>query len=154
MSTSKGDMVVEMYPAIAPVTVDNFLQYVREGFYKNLIFHRVVATFVTQGGGFDVNLVPATTHAPIRLESGRGLSNLRGTIAMARTSEPNSATSQFYFNNFDNLNLDAASPGNDGYAVFGKIVKGLDVLDAIRVVPVVNSVPTTPVLINNVTQTQ
>ncbi|MBI3231240.1 MAG: peptidylprolyl isomerase [Burkholderiales bacterium] len=154
MKTTMGDMLIELDPAKAPLSVDNFLQYVHDGFYTNLIFHRVIANFVTQGGGFDANLKQVTPRAPIKLESANGLSNLRGTIAMARTSEPNSATSQFYFNNFDNLSLDGKVAGVDGYAVFGKLVAGLNVLDAIRVVPTTSDVPVTPVIITAATQTQ
>jgi cyclophilin family peptidyl-prolyl cis-trans isomerase len=145
------------------LTVNNFLQYTRDGFYTNLIFHRVIATFVIQGGGFNSALSQAAVRAPIKLESGNGLQNLRGTIAMARLAAADTATSQFYINTFDNLGLDAKKAGEDGYAVFGKVVTGLDVVDAIRVVPTqtVNTpqgafsdVPVTAITITSVTQTQ
>jgi peptidyl-prolyl cis-trans isomerase A (cyclophilin A) len=160
MKTSLGDMVIELNPTKAPITVNNFLQYVSENFYNNLIFHRVLANFVIQGGGFNVALTEAATRAPIKLESRNGLSNLRGTIAMARTPIADSATGQFYFNTVDNVALDGTVAGFDGYAVFGKIITGLDVMDKIRVVPTrfVNAnldvVPVTPVVITSVTQTQ
>ena len=129
VTTTLGTLVVELNPAVVPVTVDNFLQYVKDKFYDNTIFHRVIAGFVAQGGWLTPTpAVQAGQRAAIALEVGKGLSNLRGTIAMARTSELNSATSQFFFNLVDNTGLDT---GNGGYAVFGKLVQGQDVLDAI-----------------------
>ena len=159
MKTSMGDMVIEMYPANAPVSVQNFLNYVHEGFYTNLIFHRVIANFVIQAGGYDANFKESTTKAAIKLESLNGLSNLAGTIAMARTDVPNSATSQFFINTFDNTRLDGTKAGVDGYAVFGKVVTGMSVVNAIRVVPTATKgafadVPVTPVTITSATQTQ
>jgi len=157
MVTSKGIVVVELYPTNAPVTVANFLQYVTDGFYKDKIFHRVISTFVIQGGGFNASLVEAPTRPAIKLEVCNGLSNTRGTIAMARTSVLDSATSQFYINVVDNLSLDASG---GGYAVFGKVVTGMDVVDAIKAVPTQtvsgfgSDVPITPVLINSATKTQ
>jgi peptidyl-prolyl cis-trans isomerase A (cyclophilin A) len=159
MKTSMGDMVIEMYPANAPVSVQNFLNYVHEGFYTNLIFHRVIANFVIQAGGYDANFKESTTKAAIKLESVNGLSNLAGTIAMARTDVANSATSQFFINTFDNTRLDGTKAGVDGYAVFGKVITGMSVVNAIRVVPTQTKglfadVPVTPVTITSATQTQ
>jgi peptidyl-prolyl cis-trans isomerase A (cyclophilin A) len=160
MNTSLGAMVIELYPNNAPLSVNNFLQYVTDGFYTNLIFHRVIGNFVVQGGGFDSALVEAVTRAAIPLESGNGLFNQRGTIAMARTNVLNSATSQFYLNVVDNPSLDATSAGANGFAVFGKVVTGLEVMDAIRVVPTgrasngFTDVPLTPVVITGVIRTQ
>nr|WP_222610875.1 MULTISPECIES: peptidylprolyl isomerase [unclassified Undibacterium] len=158
MGTSKGNIVIELNPAKAPVTVDNFLNYVESGFYPNKIFHRVEANLVVQGGGYTSDLQLATTSAAIKLESSNGLSNTRGTIGMARTSVADSATSQFYFNTVDNTAFDYSST-NAGYAVFGKVVAGLDVVDLIRVVPVstqggLSNVPVTPVFITSAKQTQ
>ena len=132
LTTSKGNIVLELDPAKAPITVDNFLAYVKAGFYSNTIFHRVIAGFVVQGGGFTTGLVQQTgLKSPIALESNNGLKNLRGTLAMARTSEPASATSQFFVNLVDNGFLDYKDASNPGYAVFGKVVQGLDVVDSI-----------------------
>ena len=158
MKTTIGDMVIELYPTNAPVTVDNFLQYANDSFYNGLIFHRVISTFVIQGGGFNTQLVQATTRDPIKLEASNGLSNLRGTIAMARTLAPATATAQFFINVVDNGFLDASAT-NDGYAVFGKVVTGMAVADAIKAVPVVDyygflSFPSNFVIINSVTQTR
>ena len=161
MKTSLGDMVLELYPANAPISVNNFLQYVGDNFYTNLVYHRVIKDFVIQGGGFNAALSPVTTNAAIKLESGNGLSNVRGTLAMARTNVADSATSQFYINTADNhVALDATTPGVNGYAVFGKVVTGLDVMDKINVVPTgtasngLTDVPVTPVLITSATQTK
>ena len=151
MKTSMGDLVIELYPDKAPITVANFMSYVNSGFYSNLIFHRVVKEFVVQGGGYNASLEAKATQPPIKLEVNKGLSNLRGTIAMARTGTLDSATSQFYFNTVDNVGLDT---NGGGYAVFGKIISGLTVIDQINLVPTSNSIPTTPVTINSVTQTQ
>ncbi|MDD5176976.1 MAG: peptidylprolyl isomerase [Sterolibacterium sp.] len=147
-ATTLGNITVDINPHEAPLTVSNFLNYVQTGFYSNTLFHRVIAGFVAQGGAFTTGLtVKPGTLAPIPIESNNGLTNLRGTIAMARTSEPNSATSQFYFNLVDNPALDYKDPSNPGYAVFGKIVQGLDVMDAIGAVPTntLNGVPDIPV---------
>lgn len=159
MKTTMGDMVYELYPNNAPVSVKNFLQYVNEGFYTNLIFHRVIGTFVIQAGGYDSALVEKTTRAPIKLESKNGLSNLRGTLAYARTNVPNSATSQFFINVVDNVRLDGTAAGVDGYAVFGKVVTGLEVMDAIKGVSTktvgeFGDVPVTPIVITSATQTK
>lgn len=158
MDTSLGSVVLELNPAKAPVTVDNFLNYVESSFYVNKIFHRVISNFMIQGGGFTSSLQQPATMAPIKLEAGNGLSNLRGTIAMARTSAPASATSQFFINVVDNLFLDKA-PNVDGYAVFGKVITGLDIVDKIKVVPTTSTggmtdVPVTPVVITSMLQTQ
>ncbi|MBK6999083.1 MAG: peptidylprolyl isomerase [Rhodoferax sp.] len=151
LKTSMGDMLLELDPNKAPITVNNFLQYVWSNFYTNLIFHRVVPGFVIQGGGFNSAGQAATTRDPIKLEVPNGLSNLRGTVAMARTSALNSATSQFYINTVDNVALDTTG---GGYAVFGKVVNGLPVVDAISAVQTSNSWPATPVVITSATQTQ
>lgn len=133
MLTSDGEIVVALDPAKAPKTVENFQQYVKDGFYSNTIFHRVVPGFVVQGGGYVTGYIAKTgTRAAIALESQNGLSNLRGTIAMARTSDPVSATSQFYFNTVDNLNLDYSSATSPGYAVFGKVISGSATIDKIN----------------------
>ncbi len=135
LHTSMGDITVELDRAKAPVTVNNFLQYVKDKFYDGTIFHRVKPDFVIQGGGFDADLVEKETRDPIANESNNGLSNTRGTIAMARTTDPNSATSQFYINLTDNSGtLDYRSSSSPGYAVFGTVVSGMDVVDAIAAV--------------------
>lgn len=133
LDTSMGPITIELDRARAPITVDNFLKYVDEGFYNNLIFHRVISDFMIQGGGMDDKLNEKRTHPPIKNESGNGLSNTRGTIAMARTNDPNSATAQFFINLFDkNRKLDNLG---GGYTVFGKVIEGMDVVDAIAKVP-------------------
>ena len=159
MKTSMGDIVMELDPVKAPLSALNFMQYVNANFYTNLIFHRVVPNFVIQGGGYDATLSAATTKAPITLESNNGLTNLRGTLAMARTAVANSATSQFYINVVDNPTLDYQDASNPGYAVFGKVISGMATADAIAAVPIavsngMSGVPVTPVVINSVTQTQ
>ncbi len=160
MVTSLGTMVIELNPTVAPVSTDNFLRYVQARFYDNTIFHRVIGNFVVQGGW----LTPAPAEQlgrrdPIVLESNKGLSNLRGTIAMARTAEANSATSQFYFNLVDNPGLDYANAANPGYAVFGRIVQGLNVMDAIGAVPTATrfqlaNFPVTNVVVQGAIQTR
>lgn len=155
LSTSAGDIVVELDKEKAPKSVDNFIQYVKAGHYNGTIFHRVIESFMIQGGGMTPDMKEKPTRAPIKLESQNGLSNLRGTIAMARTSVPNSATSQFFINVVDNQRLDY-QPGRDGYAVFGKVVSGMDVVDKIRAVPVGDkggheNVPNEPILIKKAT---
>jgi peptidyl-prolyl cis-trans isomerase A (cyclophilin A) len=153
LSTSLGDIVVELDREKAPKTVDNFLQYVKAGHYDGTIFHRVIETFMIQGGGMKADMSEKATRAPIPLESRNGLSNVRGTIAMARTSDPNSATAQFFINVVDNGRLDQANARDgNGYAVFGKVVAGMDVVDKIKAVPVADkaghqNVPTAPVII-------
>lgn len=158
LRTNYGDIVVELNPSKAPVTVSNFLQYVADDFYTNKIFHRVISNFVIQGGGFNASLEQAAVRAPIVLESNNGLSNLRGTIAMARTAAADSATSQFYINVVDNTSLDGTGAGT-GYAVFGTVVAGMDVVDLIKAVPTTTvgaytNVPLAPVLINSAIKTQ
>nr|WP_228550756.1 peptidylprolyl isomerase [Endozoicomonas sp. OPT23] len=151
MSTNKGDMVIRLNPERAPVTVKNFLSYVDKGYYNNLIFHRVINGFMIQGGGFSASLEKKSTSAAIKNESTNGLSNRRGTISMARTSNPDSATAQFFINlkNNDFLN---ASVGRPGYAVFGELVEGMKVLDTIGAVKTgrkgsYSDVPVQPVII-------
>ena len=130
--TSKGAITLELDPAKAPISTNNFLSYVGSGFYKDTLFHRVIAGFVVQGGGYTTGMLKRTASVgPIELESNKGLSNLRGTLAMARTNVPNSATSEFFVNLVDNLSLDYKNAANPGYAVFGKVVQGMDVVDAI-----------------------
>jgi peptidyl-prolyl cis-trans isomerase A (cyclophilin A) len=149
LSTSQGDIVVELDAAKAPKSVENFLAFVKSGHYNGTIFHRVIDGFMVQGGGFDTAMTQKPTNPPIPLEAGNGLSNSRGTLAMARTSDPNSATSQFFINLVDNARLDSMG---GGYAVFGKVVDGMAVVDKIRAVPTGNrgmhqNVPLEPVLI-------
>ena len=160
IKTSMGDLLLELDPVKAPITSLNFMRYVNNSYYNNLIFHRVIANFVIQGGGYDANMVGPNTLAPIKLESGNGLTNLRGTLAMARLGTPDSATSQFYVNVVDNPSLDKSDTNGDGYAVLGKVISGMDTVDAIAAVPTattasgVADVPVTPVVMTSVTQTQ
>jgi len=150
LETSLGEITLELYPDKAPATVDNFLQYVREGFYNGTVFHRVINGFMIQGGGSDANLNPKPTRAPIQNEADNGLTNQPYTVAMARTSDPHSATSQFFINVADNkfLNHTAKTPQGWGYAVFGKVVQGREVVDQIKAVPTGDqNVPLTPVVI-------
>lgn len=138
LETSRGEIVLALYAEEAPATVQNFLAYVREGFYDGLIFHRVIEGFMIQGGGFTPDLTPREpSREPIRNESPSGLGNFRGTVAMARTGDPHSATAQFFINQRDNdfLNHGARAPGEWGYAVFGRVEEGMDVVDAIAGVP-------------------
>jgi peptidyl-prolyl cis-trans isomerase A (cyclophilin A) len=132
LSTSVGDIVVELDAEKAPKSVDNFVRYVKAGHYDGVIFHRVIENFMVQTGGYKPDLTEKPTRPPIPLEAGNGLSNLRGSVAMARTGNPNSATSQFFINVVDNLRLDDYG---GGYAVFGKVVEGMEVVDQIRTVP-------------------
>jgi len=157
IKTNMGDIYVELYPDKAPKTVENFLKYVKDGFYDGLIFHRVIPNFVIQGGGFYPDMKPKkTTYPPVKNESNNGLSNLRGTIAMARTMDPDSATSQFYINLRDNTFLDyGKTPQIWGYTVFGKVIKGMDVVDKIsqvktHTVGYFRDVPVKPVVIEKV----
>ncbi len=129
--TSKGEIQIELYPDKAPKTVANFESYVRSGFYNGTIFHRVIKGFMIQGGGYTADGARKDTMAPIPIESANGLRNTPGMVAMARTADPNSATSQFFINTADNPGLDYA-PGNDGYTVFGKVVSGMDAVRAIE----------------------
>jgi cyclophilin family peptidyl-prolyl cis-trans isomerase len=128
LETTAGDIVIELYPSKAPITVANFKTYVKEGFYDNTIFHRIIAGFMVQGGGMDTSGKEKATHNPIKLESKNGLSNKKGTVAMARTNVPDSATAQFFINVADNTFLDYGSR-DEGYAVFGKVIKGYDIVE-------------------------
>ena len=132
IETSLGVIEIELYRDKAPVTVENFVTYVEEGFYDGLVFHRVIKSFMIQGGGFQPDGTSREVNDPIRNEARNGLKNERGAIAMARTSNPDSATSQFFINTVDNTGLDYPNPDGYGYAVFGKVVEGLDVVDAIE----------------------
>ena len=133
IETTAGDFVIELDTARAPITAENFLRYVRDGFYDGLLMHRVVANFVVQGGGYDSSYQPRPTRAAIANESGNGLSNQRGSVGMARGESPHSATSQFYVNLKDNAGLNPL-PSRWGYAVFGRVVEGMDVVDRIAYV--------------------
>jgi peptidyl-prolyl cis-trans isomerase A (cyclophilin A) len=153
LATSMGDIVVQLDPAKAPKTVANFVEYVKAGHFDGTVFHRVMSDFMIQGGGMEPSLKEKPTRAPIPLESRNGLSNVRGAIAMARTSMPDSATAQFFINVVDNQNLDSYG---GGYAVFGKVVSGMETVDKIRAVPTKQvgphqNVPTDPVLIKKAT---
>jgi cyclophilin family peptidyl-prolyl cis-trans isomerase len=136
IETSKGTIVAELYQDKAPITVKNFLTYVHEKFYDGTIFHRVIPNFMIQGGGFSSTMTEKKTHGPIKNEGGNGLGNVRGTLAMARTSAPDSASAQWFINLKDNNFLDRAqSQDGAGYAVFGKVISGMEVVDAIAGVP-------------------
>jgi len=133
VNTSLGNFKVELYPDKAPITVKNFLSYVDTKFYDGTVFHRVIPTFMIQGGGFEPGMKEKSTGEPIKNESANGLSNARGTLAMARTPEPDSATAQFYINVKDNASLDRAKAADRvGYCVFGKVIDGMDVVDKIK----------------------
>jgi len=156
-STNKGDFTVELFAAEAPVTCENFLQYVDDGFFADTIFHRVIPGFVIQGGGFTPDMKQKDTREPIKNEAKNGKKNVRGTLSMARTNDINSATSQFFVNLKDNDFLDNR-PGNFGYAVFGRIASGMEVIDAIAAVKTGRSgmhedVPAEPVIVTQVTRT-
>ena len=151
--TNAGEFTVELDAEKAPKTVDNFLHYVRDKHYDGTIFHRVIDGFMVQAGGFNAAMIQKPTRPPIVLEANNGLRNERGTIAMARTNIPNSATSQFFINVVDNDNLNAPKPDGFGYAVFGKVVSGMDVIDKIRLVPVGNRSGMQNVPLQNVTIT-
>jgi cyclophilin family peptidyl-prolyl cis-trans isomerase len=157
MKTSLGTMKIELYPDKAPKTVENFLQYAREGFYDGTVFHRVIEGFMIQGGGFTPDMTEKDTRAPIQNEASNGLKNVRGSLAMARTGDPHSASSQFFINTVDNPFLDftAETVQGYGYAVFGQVVEGLETLDAIRKVATgsrggYDDVPSDPVIIESV----
>lgn len=160
IQTNLGDIVVELYPAKAPKSVANFLQYVDDGFYNNTIFHRVIADFMIQGGGYTPEFARKETQAAIMNEADNGLKNDRGTIAMARMFDPHSATAQFFINVTNNtaLNYTAKTPRGWGYCVFGKVIKGMDVVDTIRKLPTgrggpfPTDVPQTAVIITTVTR--
>lgn len=155
METSLGNVTIELLQKDAPITVKNFLSYVRDGFYNGTIFHRVIPGFMVQGGGFTPRMEEKTTRAPIRNEAANGLKNDRGTVAMARTANPDSASAQFFINVVDNQGLNRPLPDGHGYAVFGKVVKGMDVVDAIAAVKTgtkgpFRDVPLKPVVIKSV----
>jgi peptidyl-prolyl cis-trans isomerase A (cyclophilin A) len=153
--TSMGNITVELDPKAAPISVANFLRYVDDKHYDGTIFHRVISGFMIQGGGFMPSMREKDTRAPIKLESGNGLSNVRGTIAMARTNVPDSATAQFFINVVDNLRLDKAQAADgNGYAVFGRVIEGMETVDKIRAVQTTTrgfyqNVPETPVVIES-----
>lgn len=157
VETSHGKIGIELYPEQAPVTVENFLKHVNSGFYKGTIFHRVIDGFMVQGGGFTPGMKKKTTpYPPIKLESRNGLKNEKYTVAMARTSDPGSATSQFFINVVDNPRLDFPNPDGHGYAVFGRVVDGFEVVNKIRAVKTTTAgnytdVPVEPVLILSAT---
>lgn len=158
LETTSGDILVELYADKAPKTVENFLKYVNEGFYANTIFHRVIKGFMIQGGGMNMKMEEKATHAPIKNEADNGLRNRKYTIAMARTSDPHSATAQFFINVRDNSFLDHRSkdPQGWGYAVFGKVIRGQDVVDQIAAVKTgsrgyYEDVPMQPVIIKRAT---
>ncbi len=153
LATSAGDIVIELDAAKAPKTVENFLKYVKSGHYNGTIFHRVIDNFMIQGGGMTADMKEKPTDAPIALESRTGLTNRRGTVSMARTNDPNSATAQFFINVKDNdfLNQAQSRDGN-GYAVFGKVVQGMDVVDKIKATPTgPGDVPLQPIIIKRAT---
>lgn len=160
IKTSLGNVTIELHSAKAPKTVANFLQYVDDGFYKNTVFHRVIPNFMVQGGGFDTDLNQKPTRSPIPIESDTGLKNDIGTIAMARTSDPNSATAQFFINVAKNdfLNFNAPNASGYGYAVFGKVIKGMEVVNKITSTPTGSSgpfsrdVPKTNIIIQDITR--
>ncbi len=156
LETSSGDILLELFPEKAPATVENFLTYVKEGFYNNTIFHRVIKGFMIQGGGLTMKMENKPTHEPIQNEAANGLKNVRGSIAMARTGEPHSATAQFFINTVDNdfLNFSSPDPRGFGYCVFGQVTEGMDVVDKIeklktRAMGIHADVPTDMVLITN-----
>lgn len=157
MKTNKGDITLELADDKAPITIQNFLNYVNSGFYDGLIFHRVIPNFMIQGGGFDSAMNQKETQQPIKNEADNGLKNKRGTIAMARTTNVNSATSQFFINSVDNdfLNYTSSTQQGMGYAVFGEVIDGMDVVDAISAVQTTNrngfaDVPSDSVIIEKV----
>ncbi len=155
METSQGNVTIELFQKDAPITVKNFLSYVKDGFYSDTVFHRVIPGFMIQGGGFTSGMKEKTTKAPIRNEAANGLKNDRGTVAMARTANPDSASAQFFINVVDNQGLNRPMPDGHGYAVFGKVVKGMDVVDKIAAVKTgtkgpFQDVPLKPVVIKSV----
>ena len=156
VKTSMGNIRVELYPAKAPKSVENFLQYVKDGHYNGTIFHRVIPGFMVQGGGMTADMAQKPTRAPIPIESKNGLKNDVGWLAMARTSDPNSATSQFFINVNNNSFLNYPGQDGNGYTVFGKVVDGMDVVNKIVAVPTGNkgmhqNVPQKPVVIESIT---
>ena len=156
LATSAGDIVLELAPDKAPKTVANFLQYVADKHYNGTVFHRVIDGFMVQGGGYTADMKEKPTRAPVPLEAGNGLKNDTYTVAMARTNDPNSATSQFFINVKNNAMLDAPNPDGHGYTVFGKVVSGKEVVDKIRAVQTGNkgrmqNVPLEPIVIQSAT---
>jgi peptidyl-prolyl cis-trans isomerase A (cyclophilin A) len=155
METSLGNVKLELFQKSAPVSVGNFLDYVNSGYYSGAIFHRVIPGFMVQGGGMTADLKPKATKAPIKNEADNGLKNDRGTLAMARAGDPDSATSQFFINVVNNGGLNRPSPDGFGYAVFGRVIEGMDVIDKIVKTPqkqlnaVFQNVPETPVVIKS-----
>lgn len=159
LKTNMGEIVLELYPEKAPKTVENFLQYVKSGHYNGTIFHRVIGNFMIQGGGFDKDMNQKPTNAPIENEAKNGLKNEPYTVAMARTAAPHSASAQFFINVKNNNFLDYPSQDGWGYAVFGKVVKGTDVVDKIKAVETANrgmhqNVPVKPVVIESASLTK
>ncbi|MDZ7750074.1 MAG: peptidylprolyl isomerase [Gammaproteobacteria bacterium] len=157
IQTSMGDIVVELHDARAPATVENFLSYVKDGFYEGTVFHRVIDGFMIQGGGMTADLRKKPTRAPVMNEADNGLKNDKGTLAMARTSDPHSATAQFFINVADNdfLNHSGKTPRGWGYAVFGRVVTGMEVVERIEAVPTgrqrgMGDVPREPVIIEGI----
>jgi len=154
LETNAGDVVIELDKEKAPVTVENFLKYTNEGLYEGTIFHRVIKGFMIQGGGFTEDMQRKQVHPPIVNEASNGLKNDRGTVAMARTNDPDSATSQFFINHADNGFLNYAAGGNPGYAVFGKVIEGMETIDKIALVKTgvsqgMRDVPTGAVIIKS-----
>lgn len=158
ISTSMGEIKVELYADKAPLSVENFINYASSGYYEGTIFHRVIGNFMIQGGGFTVDMQKKTTGEPVQNEAANGLQNKRGTLAMARTNDPHSATSQFFINVQDNGDLNYTGEGSSrewGYAVFGRVTSGMSVVDSIRFVstatkPPYSNVPVEPVIIESV----
>lgn len=158
LETSHGDITLEFFPDEAPITVANFLQYVDEGYFDGTVFHRVIPNFVIQGGGFTMDMEQKETREKIKNEADNGLNNERGTLSMARTSEVDSATAQFFVNLRDNTSLDH-SEANFGYAVFAKVVDGMDIVDEIAKTETATvgghqDVPTEPIVVNKATQVE
>jgi cyclophilin family peptidyl-prolyl cis-trans isomerase len=156
VKTSMGEIVIELYPDKAPKTVENFLTYTKDGFYSGTIFHRVINNFMIQGGGFNRDMSQKRTRPPIQIESQNGLKNDVGWVSMARTSVPDSATAQFFINTVENRSLDFPAPDGHGYTVFGKVIKGMDVVNKIRTVPTIRNagnadVPVDPITIDSIT---
>ena len=154
LKTSQGEIVVEVFADKAPKSAENFVQYVKDGFYDGTVFHRVIDGFMVQGGGFDAEMNQKSTRAPIENEARNGLKNEPGTLAMARTADPHSASAQFFINLVPNTFLDYPSRDGWGYAVFGKVVKGMDVVQNIGKVPTANrgfhqNVPVEPVVVES-----
>jgi peptidyl-prolyl cis-trans isomerase A (cyclophilin A) len=161
MKTSMGNIVLELNAKAAPITVKNFIEYAQAGFYNNTIFHRVIPGFMIQGGGLTAEMEEKQTRDPIKNEANNGLDNVRGTISMARKNDPDSATCQFFINHVDNKPLDYVNAGRPGYAVFGKVVEGMETVDAIASVQrtrrknktkgyIMDDVPVKPILIKSV----